>query len=71
MMEKRQYSRGRKAVAELEEQVQANPRHYRYVIKVDGRGWAYGWHKDVMRAAADAALRGWARGKRVEVTELK
>ena len=62
--------RGRKGIEELERRVASNPWHYRYVITVNGRAWAYGRYAETVKAAAESARRGWARGQQVEVVEL-
>ena len=62
--------RGRKGVQEIERRIKANPQGYRYAIRVNGRVWVYGKGAETMRAAADSASRGWAKGQKVEIVEL-
>ena len=44
---------------------------YKYEIRVNGRVWVRGNNEEAALRAAESARRGWAKGQKVEVVELK
>ena len=44
---------------------------YRYEVRVNGLCWAKAVRQEAAKAAAEAAVRGWARGKDVRVVEIE
>lgn len=44
---------------------------YTYEIRVNGKKWIQGTKIEPMKAAQDAAKNGWAKGKKVEIVEVK
>lgn len=46
-------------------------KQYKYEIRVNGRVWVRGNNGEAVRAAAESARRGWAKGQKVEVVEIR
>lgn len=44
---------------------------YRYDIRVNGRSWTQATTLALAEAASKAALRTWAKGKIIEICEIK
>lgn len=44
---------------------------YQYEIRVNGKKWIQGTKIEPMKAAQEAANKGWAKGKKVEIVEKK
>lgn len=44
---------------------------YQYEIRVNGKKWIQGTKIEPMKAAQEAAKKGWAKGKKVEIVEIK
>ena len=55
-----------KAIAEVKRRTR-----YAYEIRVNGKRWVQGTKIDPMKAAQEAAKNGWAKGKKLEIVEVK
>lgn len=44
---------------------------YQYEIRVKGKTWCAGTRIEPMKAALAAAKAGWAKGKKIELVEIK
>ncbi len=44
---------------------------YQYDVRVAGKSWIKATRIEPAKAAAEAAAKGWAKGKKVEIVEIQ
>lgn len=44
---------------------------YKYAVTVDGKVWVAGNNEAAIKAASEAAARGWARGRKIRLVKTK